>query len=50
MFCHEEELVTVRQKANLSEFLTQISITVKKYGIDHFIYLHCLKYVPMKAT
>ena len=40
----------VGQKANSSEILTQISITLKKYVIDRFIYLHCLKYVPMKAT
>ena len=50
MFCHEEKLVTVRQKANLSKSLTHISIRLKQYVIDRFIYLHCSKYVPMKAT
>ena len=39
MFCHEEKLVVVTQKANLSEILTQISITLEKYVIDRFIYL-----------
>ena len=39
MFCHEEKLVMVTQKATLSEILTQISITLKKYVIDRFIYL-----------
>ena len=43
MFCHEEKLITVRQKVNSSEFLTQISITVKKYVIDHFIHLQVTK-------
>ena len=50
MFCYEEKLVTVRQKANSSKISTQISISLKKYVIDRFIYLHCLKYVLMKAT
>ena len=45
-----EKLVTARQKTNSSEFLTQISITSKKYVVDRFIYSHCLKFVPMKAT
>ena len=39
MCCHEEKLVMVTQKANSSEILTQISITLKKYVIDRFIYL-----------
>ena len=40
MFCHEEKLVMVRQKANSSEFLTQISITVKKcYQLFHLFTL-----------
>ena len=50
MFCQEEKLVTVRQKANWSEFLTQITDYGKKSVFDRFIYLHCLKCVPMKAT
>ena len=37
MFCQEEKLVTVRQKANWSEFLTQITDYGKKSVFDRFI-------------
>ena len=48
----EKKLVTVRQKANSSELLTQTSIMVKNtLSIVSSVYnVHCLKCVPMKVT
>ena len=52
IFCHGEKFVTGERKGELERIFNSWSITVKRSVIDRFIYLHCLKCVPVhvKAT
>ena len=50
IFCHGETFVTGEREGELERIFNSWSITVKRSVIDRFIYLHCLKCVPVKVT